>query len=108
LKVIVPKEAKMTSSAPTLPYSRLQNGLNHIPPPSPSSFDAEFSGLLPTGTTIPSSWGTTRYYAFTPTSTPTGRNLILLHGGGTPALGIAPLALKLADKGENVIAYDMW
>jgi len=98
----------MTSSAPTLPYSQTQDGLNHIPAPSPSSFDAEFSGLLPPGSCIHSSWGTTRYYAFTSTSPATGRNLILLHGGGTPALGMAPLALKLAEKGENVVAYDMW
>jgi pimeloyl-ACP methyl ester carboxylesterase len=98
----------MASSAPILPHPPSKNGLNHIPAPSADSFDAEFGGLLPPGTTIPSSWGSIRYYAFTPSSPPTGRNLILIHVGGTPALGLAPLALALAGKGENVVAYDSW
>ncbi|TVY55746.1 Uncharacterized protein LSUE1_G010271, partial [Lachnellula suecica] len=98
----------MISSAPTLPHPPSENGLNYIPAPSPESFDAEFAGLLPPGTSIPSSWGSTRYYAFPPTSPATGRNLILIHGGGTPALGLAPLAHALAQKGGNVVAYDLW
>ncbi|TVY30503.1 Dihydrolipoyllysine-residue acetyltransferase component of acetoin cleaving system [Lachnellula hyalina] len=98
----------MTSSAPTLPQPPNISGLNHIPAPSPESFDAEFGGLLPPGTTIPSSWGYTHYYIFKPSSPPTGRNVILVHGGGTPAIGIAPLAFALAGKGENVVLYDTW
>lgn len=98
----------MSFSIPTLPSPVSQNGLNNIPPPSPELFDSEFGGLLPPGITIPSSWGLIRYYIFTPTSTPTGRNIILIHGGGTPALGLASLAHALASKGENVVAYDLW
>lgn len=98
----------MTSSAPTLPRPAKISGRNHIPGPPPEAFDAEFGGLLPPGTTLASSWGSTRYYLFKPSSPPTGRNLVLVHGGGTPAIGIAPLALALAAKGENVLLYDTW
>ena len=84
------------------------NGLNHIPPPSVKEFDDMFGGYLPSGTTIPSSWGVTRYYDFAPHSPPSTRRVILLHGGGTCAIGMAPLAFKLTDAGNHVVIYDLW
>ncbi|KAF8851915.1 alpha/beta-hydrolase [Acephala macrosclerotiorum] len=100
----------MTSSTPTLPHPFLVNGLNHIPPPPVSSFDDlfSFSGLLPPGTSIPSSWGTTRYYDFAPDSPPSSRRVLLIHGGGTCAIGLAPLARLLTEAGNHVVAYDLW
>lgn len=96
------------ASVLTLPQPITQNGLNYIPGPSPEEFDAEFGGLLPPGETIPSSWGSTRCYTFAPTSPATGRNIVLVQGGGTSSIGMAPLAFALADKGENVVTYDTW
>ncbi|CZR59801.1 uncharacterized protein PAC_09695 [Phialocephala subalpina] len=100
----------MTFSAPTLPHPYLINGLNHIPPPPISSFDNlfSFSGLLPPGESIPSSWGTTRYYDFAPASPPSSRRVLLIHGGGTCAIGLAPLARLLTEAGNHVVTYDTW
>jgi pimeloyl-ACP methyl ester carboxylesterase len=98
----------MTSSIPTLSHPLLINGKSHIPPPSISSFNSEFTGILPKGTSIPSSWGTTRYYDFSPSSPPTSRRVILLHGNGSGAISMAPLALALTAAGNHVVAYDMW
>ena len=98
----------MTDSAPTLPHPMLLNGLNHIPPPSVAEFDAVFGGYLPPGTSIPSSWGVIRYYDFAPKSPPSTRRVILVHGGGTCAIGMAPLAFKLTEAGNHVVIYDLW
>jgi pimeloyl-ACP methyl ester carboxylesterase len=98
----------MTSSAPTLPKPTLTNGLNHIPPPPAQDFESEFQGILPKGKTIPSSWGCTRYYDFSPSASPSARKIILIHGAGCPAIGVAPLALNLTATGNHVVAYDLW
>jgi pimeloyl-ACP methyl ester carboxylesterase len=98
----------MTDLAPTLPPLTLINGLNHIPPPPIKESESEFEGILPEGKSIPSSWGTTRYYDFLPDASPSARRVILIHGGGTPAIGLAPLALKLAAASNHVVAYDLW
>jgi pimeloyl-ACP methyl ester carboxylesterase len=99
----------MTYSAPTLPHPTLINGLNHIPPPPVSSFDAKFSfsNLLPPGTCLSSSWGTTRYYDFG-APYPSSRRVLIVHGGGTCAIGIAPFAHLLKDAGNHVMIYDLY
>lgn len=98
----------MTSSAITLPQPLTIRGLNHIPPPPVRDFEAEFGGLLPEGKSIPSSWGVIRYYDFNPTPDPHARRVILIHGGGTPAIGMAPLGFKLLQTGNHVVTYDLW
>ncbi|KAE8442257.1 hypothetical protein EG329_003517 [Mollisiaceae sp. DMI_Dod_QoI] len=100
----------MTSSAPTLPHPYLIEGLTHIPPPAVSSFDSafSFSGLLPPGTSLPSSWGTTRFYDFAPASPPSARRVLIIHGGGTCAIGAAPFARLLTEAGNHVVIYDLW
>lgn len=95
----------MALSAVPLPTTI--NGLNHIPPPPVKDFEAEFGGLLPKGKSITSSWGVTRVYDFAPTSSSTSR-VLLIHGGGTPALGMAPLAHRLTKAGNHVVTYDLW
>ena len=98
----------MSSLRPKLPGPLLINGLHYIPPPSVEAFDAEFSGVLPQGTTIESSWGQTRFYDFSPMADSSGRRVLLVHGGGTSAIGLAPLAHLLTATGNNVVAYDLW
>jgi len=97
----------MVPSISNLPHPLLINGLNHILPPPSEEFEKEFAGILPEGKSIPSSWGVTRYYEFKPSSTPQSK-VLLIHGGGTSAIGMAPLALKLSAAGNTVIAYDLW
>ncbi|KAG0645171.1 Proline iminopeptidase, partial [Hyphodiscus hymeniophilus] len=78
------------------------------PPPSVSDFDSTFGGYLPPGTSIISSWGVTRYYEFPPQLGPPKRRIIIIHGGGTCAIGMAPLGFKLAEAGNHVVIYDIW
>jgi pimeloyl-ACP methyl ester carboxylesterase len=94
--------------APTLPSQTFINGLNHIPPPSVEAFESEFAGILPEGTSLPSCWGVTRFYDFSPDATASARRVLLIHGIGTSAIGIAPLALRLKATGSHVVIYDLW
>jgi pimeloyl-ACP methyl ester carboxylesterase len=94
--------------APTLPVPLLIDGLNHIPPPSISAFEAEFAGILPEGTSIPSAWGSTRFYDFSPDANNSARRVLLVHGVGTSSIGMAPLALRLKATGSHVVIYDLW
>jgi pimeloyl-ACP methyl ester carboxylesterase len=98
----------MNSSRPKLPEPLFINGLSYIPPPSAEEFNAEFAGVLPEGITIQSSWGQTRFYDFSPTADSSARKVLLLHGGGTSAIGLAPLARVLTAAGNHVVAYDLW
>jgi pimeloyl-ACP methyl ester carboxylesterase len=102
----------MAYSLPILPPQELVSGLGYIPSPSTEEFDAEFGGILPAGESITSAWGETRCYSFhsatTDSSTPLQR-IILLHGGGTPAIGLAALAKRLVANGnKHVVVYDLW
>jgi pimeloyl-ACP methyl ester carboxylesterase len=96
------------SSAPTLPLPLLINGINRIPPPSVTVFQIEFAGILPEGKTIPSSWGVTCFYDFSPNASSSTRRVILVHGIGTSCIGMAPLALRLKATGSLVVIYDLW
>ncbi|KAH9223783.1 Alpha/Beta hydrolase protein [Leptodontidium sp. 2 PMI_412] len=98
----------MTASAPTLPHHQLINGLNHTPPPPISDFTSKFGTLVPKGTSIPSSWGTTRFYNFAPNSRPSASIIIKLHGGGTPAVAFTYLARRPTKSGLHVVTYDLW
>lgn len=98
----------MASAAHALPHPFLIHRLNHIPPPPAENFDAEFGGLLPEGKSLPSSWGVTRFYDFNPDADAAARKVVLVHGGGTSAIGMAPLGLQLTKAGSRVIAYDLW
>lgn len=94
--------------APTLPSQAFINGLNHIPPPSVEAFETEFAGILPEGKSLPSSWGVTRFYDFSPDAEDSMRRVLIIHGIGTSAIGMAPLALRLKASGSHVVIYDLW
>ncbi|PVH80670.1 alpha/beta-hydrolase [Cadophora sp. DSE1049] len=98
----------MTSSAPTLPHPSLISSLNHIPPPPIQEYISKFRNLLTEGTSIPSSWGTTRFYDFSPKFPSSARRVIMLHGGGTPAVTFTSLARELTKSGNHVVTYDLW
>jgi len=91
----------------TLPVPVIINGRNHIPPPSVEAFETEFAGILPEGNNLPSSWGVTIFYDFSPDAKESARRVLLIHGVGTSGIGMAPLALRLKETGNHVI-YDLW
>ncbi|KAN0108492.1 alpha/beta-hydrolase [Hyaloscypha variabilis] len=92
----------------TLPVPVIINGRNHIPPPSVEAFETEFAGILPEGNNLPSSWGVTRFYDFSPDAKESARRVLLIHGVGTSGIGMAPLALRLKEAGSHVVIYDLW
>ena len=92
----------------SLPHPLLIDGLSYIPPPPAKAFEAEFTGILPPGKDIQSSWGITHYYDFSPDASPDARKVLLIHGVGTSAIGMAPLAHQLAALGARVVTYDLW
>ncbi|KAH7407916.1 Alpha/Beta hydrolase protein [Cadophora sp. MPI-SDFR-AT-0126] len=98
----------MTSSAPGPPHASLINGLNHIPLPPVQDFVSKFDNLLPEGSSIPSSLGTTRFYDCSPRSTSSARRVMMLHGGGTPAVAFSSLARQLNKSRNHVVTYDLW
>jgi len=94
--------------APALPAPITINGLNHIPPPSVEAFETKFAGILPEGYSLPSSWGVTRLYDFSPDADQSIRRVLLVHGVGTSCIGMAPLALRLKAAGSHVVIFDLW
>ncbi|RAL67916.1 hypothetical protein DID88_008641 [Monilinia fructigena] len=92
----------------SLPSPLLINGLSYIPPPSAKSFEEEFAGILPPGKSIQSSRGIIHYYDFTPNASPDAKRVLLIHGIGTCAIGMEPLAHRLTASGSHIITYDLW
>jgi hypothetical protein len=92
------------ASTPTI---LLINGLNFIPSPSITAFETEFAGILPQGTSIPSSWCVTGFYDFSPDASSSSRRANLVHEIGTSYIGMVPLALRLKPSGSHVINYDL-
>jgi pimeloyl-ACP methyl ester carboxylesterase len=92
----------------SLPHPLIIDGLSYLPPPSAKAFEEEFAGILPPGKDIKSSWGVTHYYDFSPEASHGARRVLLIHGVGTSAIGMAPLARRLTASGSHVITYDLW
>ncbi|CAD6441716.1 fbbe2212-fe1f-4c48-aee0-6b30c2723d3e-CDS [Sclerotinia trifoliorum] len=81
---------------------------SYISPPSARAFEEEFVGILPPGKDIQSSRGIIHYYDFNPEASPTAKRVLLIHGIGTCAIGMAPLAHRLTVSGSHVVIYDLW
>ncbi|KAH8654934.1 Alpha/Beta hydrolase protein [Tricladium varicosporioides] len=102
-------------NASTLPHPFQLNGQVSIPPPPTEDFNALFGHVLPRAQTIISYWGATTYYLIqpshpSPSTTDPPRRVILIHGVGTPAIGLLPLAtlLAAASTPTTVLIYDNW
>lgn len=100
---------------PVLPPLTQLNGKTSIPAPPAEEFDALFGGVLPERQTITSYWGRTTYYIVKPSHAnpdpkAAPRNVVLIHGVGTPAIGLLPLATLLASSSipTTVLIYDNW
>lgn len=102
-------------NVPALPRPVHVDGRVSIPPPSVEDFNNLFGGVLPEAQTVTSYWGITTFYLIKPahpnpsTSKPP-RHVVLVHGGGTPAIGLLPLAtiLSNSDIPTTVLIYDTW
>jgi len=101
-------------NVPALPHLFRINRKTSILPPSSSSFDAQFGGVLPPAQTLTTYHGTTTYYIIKPShpspSSSPPRHVVLVHGVGTPAIGLLPLATLLAASSTptTVLIYDIW
>ncbi|KAH7381865.1 Alpha/Beta hydrolase protein [Cadophora sp. MPI-SDFR-AT-0126] len=100
-------------NVPTLPHLFRVDRKTSIPPPPSSSFDAQFGGVLPPAQILTTYHGKTTYYIIKPShpSPPSSpRHVVLIHGVGTPAIGLLPLATILAASTTptTVLIYDLW
>lgn len=103
------------TNIPVIPHPTHSSGERSILPPSAEDFNAFFGGVLPPAQTVKSYWGVTTYYLIQPshpspsTSEPP-RHVVLIHGVGTPAIGLLPLATRLAADSipTTVLIYDNW
>jgi pimeloyl-ACP methyl ester carboxylesterase len=103
------------NDVPALPHPFQLDGQVSIPPPLAEDFNGLFGGVLPLAHTVASYWGVTTYYLIQPshpnpsTSDPP-RRVVLIHGLGTPAIGLLPLATLLAASSTptTVLIYDNW
>jgi len=100
---------------PVLPHLVRFNGQVSIPPPSSEAFDTVFGGVLPPAQILTSYWGITTYYLIqpshpNPSTFDPPRHVVLVHGLGTPAIGLLPLATTLAASSTptTVLIYDNW
>ncbi|CAG9949038.1 unnamed protein product [Clonostachys rosea f. rosea IK726] len=103
------------SNVPVLPHPGQVGDQRSIPPPPAEDFNASFGGVLPPAQTVESYLGVTTYYLIepshpSPSTTATPRNVVLIHGVGTPAIGLLPLAKLLAadPTPTTVLIYDNW
>lgn len=109
----------MSHSRPLIVLPRpLQEGGSHsIAAPSESDFKAQFGSSLLPAHFLSSGYGTTAYYKLPPQNatqpqspdSPTHR-LILIHGTGTPAIGLTALArtLQVSNPRLHILLYDLW
>jgi pimeloyl-ACP methyl ester carboxylesterase len=100
-------------SVPTIPLQMLINKQNSIAPPAEAEFVAQFGTTLPPAQLIHSALGQTAIYPFPPINakaSTTGHRAILVHGVGTPAVGLVSLvkALQIQNSSLHVVIYDLW
>lgn len=102
-----------SSNLLVLPRPLTADGNRFIAAPSEAQFTSQFGTFLPPAQFLVSAYGTTAYYdlpaQISSSNTPSQR-LVFIHGVGTPAIGLAPLARKLQTLNPNlhILLYDLW
>ncbi|KAH8805382.1 valacyclovir hydrolase [Xylogone sp. PMI_703] len=96
-----------------LPRPLQVDGNKFITAPSESEFTSRFGDFHPAVQFLPSAYGTTAYYDLPPSTSSRDvlpQRLIFVHGVGTPAVGLTPLARKLQalNPGLHILLYDLW
>jgi pimeloyl-ACP methyl ester carboxylesterase len=109
------KKEMTVTNVPVLPRPAQIDGRGSISPPSAENFNSLFGSVLPPAQTVTSHWGITNYYLIkpshpSPSTSARPRNVVLVHGVGTPAIGLLPLATRLAASSipTTVLIYDNW
>ncbi|KAK0111198.1 hypothetical protein ONS95_001573 [Cadophora gregata] len=101
-------------NVPALPHLFRLKSKTSIPAPPSSSFETQFGGVLTPAQSLSTYHGTTTYYIIKPShpspSSSPPRKVVLIHGVGTPAIGLLPLATLLAASSTptTVLIYDIW
>ncbi|KAI0864453.1 alpha/beta-hydrolase [Xylaria cubensis] len=81
-----------------------------IPAPSYESFTSRFGDAFPKPKFLESDLGITAVYELPPPSGQPKRQVLMIHGLNTPALGLVPLAkeLQALDPDAHVVLFDLW
>ncbi|KAI0112422.1 alpha/beta-hydrolase [Nemania sp. FL0031] len=81
-----------------------------IAAPSYESFTSRFGDAFPKPQYLESDLGTTALYDLPPPSGQPKRRVLMIHGLGTPALGLLPLAkqLQALDGDAHIVLFDAW
>ncbi|KAI1147708.1 alpha/beta-hydrolase [Nemania diffusa] len=93
-----------------LPRRLARENKNAIAAPSYESFTSRFGDAFPKPQFLESDLGTTAVYELPPPSGQSRRHVLMLHGLGTPALGLLSLAreLQALDPDAHVVLFDFW
>ena len=95
----------------TLPRRQLLHGRDtSIRGPSYETLSSHFGRLFPRPHFLTSDLGTTAVYELSAASGSSKRAVLIVHGLGTPALGLLPFAKELQslDPDAHVVLFDVW
>jgi pimeloyl-ACP methyl ester carboxylesterase len=101
---------KLSMDDLVLPRPLYHGSANHIEAPTLEIFTKHFGDNYPTPQHIHSDLGSTAIYDLPAPSGQPKRNFLMVHGLGTPALGLWPLAkkLQLLNPDTHIVLYDLW
>ena len=93
-----------------LPRRTSYGGERYIAGPTYETFLAHFGNAFPKPYFLTSDLGVTAVYDLPPPSKQTKRQVLVVHGANTPALGMLPLAreLQAIDADTHVVLFDLW
>lgn len=93
-----------------LPRHKFRAQKGAIAAPSYECFTTRFGGAFPEPCYLESDLGTTTFYDLPPPSGESKRQVLIIHGLNTPALGMLPLAkeLQAVDRDAHIVLYDLW
>jgi pimeloyl-ACP methyl ester carboxylesterase len=93
-----------------LPRPLRHGSTSYIEAPNHADFTKHFGNGYPTPQHIHSDLGSTAIYDLPAPSGQSARNLLMIHGLGTPALGLLPLAKRLQalNPDTHIVLYDLW
>lgn len=93
-----------------LPRPTIWGGVRTIAGPGHASFTSRFGHAFPQPRYLESDLGTTAVYDLPPPSGQSKRQVLIVHGLNTPALGMLALskALQTLDPDAHIVLFDLW
>lgn len=94
----------------TLPRRMKWKQDSSITAPGHASFTTRFGHAFPKPQYLESDLGITAVYGLPPPSGESKRRVLIIHGVGTPALGMWPVAkeLQALDNNAHIVLFDLW